>query len=46
MLIRICGSLALLLPVLVMAAESPPKPGEHIQECRNCPEQIVLSAGP
>ena len=45
MLIRICGSLALLLPVLVMAAESPPKPGEHIKECRNCPELIVLSAG-
>src|SRR5512139_4007265 len=30
---------------LAVAAGKTPKPGTHIQECRNCPELVVLAAG-
>ena len=38
-----CGTT--LLASQVMAAGKRPKVGEHLRECRNCPELIVLPAG-
>ena len=36
---------ATLLALPAIAAGQRVKPGDHIQECRNCPELVVLPAG-